>query len=395
MNLFLDKNNLATHDFYFIHNTCVGRTFNFVVMNSANVRAFNNLYQTVIPTNDGIRYSQYHSSLDSTDGNLYGDKLNGGLCNGNHTALTLSEMQALGGEDSGIPTARYLVNPQFVHLADYPYDNLGVKSNSPARDAGVDVQGLVEMWGLDWKDINGVQRDSSPTIGAYEFTNGNGSTFPLSVRILEEKNLVSVPGINPDGMDVNTWWSGRDMFTNVYKFDGQFMVTTTTTPGEGYWMKHIGTNIYNTGDEWPIGGIEIVPNDPISGEAGWNLIGGYENIVSTSDISTTPAGLIYSPVFEYTDGYRVATFLIPGHGYWLKLSGDGQINIPPEPLVIMNKVTPEYFKDDWGKIIITDNTEKSYILYSVKGEVDLNIYELPPIPPPGNFDIRFSFRFHK
>ena len=26
---------------------------------------------------------------------------------------------------------------------------------------------------------------------------------------------------------------------------------TATTPAQGYWMKHIGANTYNTGGEWP------------------------------------------------------------------------------------------------------------------------------------------------
>lgn len=29
-------------------------------------------------------------------------------------------------------------------------------------------------------------------------------------------------------------------------------------------------------------------------------------------------------------------------------------------------------------------------MYSVNGDVDLNLYELPPLPPAGSFDIRFG-----
>ncbi|MFI5238161.1 MAG: T9SS type A sorting domain-containing protein, partial [Ignavibacteriales bacterium] len=50
----------------------------------------------------------------------------------------------------------------------------------------------------------------------------------------------------------------------------------------------------------------------------------------------------------------------------------------------------EYFKKDWGKIIITDATSKSFSLYAVNGEVNLNNYEMPPLPPSGMFDIRYS-----
>ncbi|HEY6626264.1 MAG TPA: T9SS type A sorting domain-containing protein, partial [Ignavibacteriaceae bacterium] len=50
----------------------------------------------------------------------------------------------------------------------------------------------------------------------------------------------------------------------------------------------------------------------------------------------------------------------------------------------------EYFPKNWGRIIISDATGTNYTLYSVQGEVDLSNYDLPPAPPAGMFDIRFS-----
>jgi hypothetical protein len=50
----------------------------------------------------------------------------------------------------------------------------------------------------------------------------------------------------------------------------------------------------------------------------------------------------------------------------------------------------EYIQEDWGKIILTDASGKSYTLYAVKGEVDLDQYEMPPSLPSGMFDIRFG-----
>ena len=60
-------------------------------------------------------------------------------------------------------------------------------------------------------------------------------------------------------------------------------------------MKNLGANTYNTGDEWPAGGILTVFHDPIAGTAGWNLIGGYETNVLTENISTIPSGLQTGP----------------------------------------------------------------------------------------------------
>jgi hypothetical protein len=78
--------------------------------------------------------------------------------------------------------------------------------------------------------------------------------------------------------------------------------------------------------------------------------------------------------------------LDPGYGYWIKLTGPGQIIIPET----LTKDEIEYFPEDWGKIILTDAEGRSYTLYGVKGEPDLDQYELPPTPPTGMFDIRFE-----
>ena len=153
-------------------------------------------------------------------------------------------------------------------------------------------------------------------------------------------------------------------------------------------MKHLGANTYNTGDEWPAGGINIVAHDPIAGATGWNLIGGYETSVLTSGITTTPSGLQTGNVFGYSGGYTPATNLVPGYGYWIKLTAAGSINIPSALFNGPSKVIAA--NDDWGKIIITDNSGKSYTLYSVNGKVNLNDYELPPAPPTGMFDVRFG-----
>jgi hypothetical protein len=232
--------------------------------------------------------------------------------------------------------------------------------------------------------------DHIPIFAEFSFNpQTNPTTFQLAVSIDNGWNMVSVPGVNPVGQEVNTWWSEKDPAANVYKYTGSYQSITVATPGEGYWMKHLGANVYNTGDEWPVGGIEIVAHDPITADVGWNLIGGYENTVATSSLTTTPPGLIAGPIYKYSDGYQVASNLAAGYGYWIKLSGTGVINIPAT-LARRNGEVVEYFKEDWGKIMITDAAGRSYTLYAVNGEVELDQYELPPMPPAGMFDIRFG-----
>jgi len=154
------------------------------------------------------------------------------------------------------------------------------------------------------------------------------TTFQLSVNIVNGWNMVSVPGINPDGMGVDNWWTFRDPSSDVFKYFGGYQIIDVTTPGEGYWMKHSGARTYNTGDEWPAGGIQIVPHDPIAIKAGWNIISVYENPVAAALLTTTPPGLQSGPVYGYTGGYVNAITLYPGQSYWLKSTGDGWLVIP-------------------------------------------------------------------
>jgi len=253
------------------------------------------------------------------------------------------------------------------------------------------VSGTTErLFGISFSDVNtGTGVGENGTI----LRTWNGgiplTTFPLVVAIDNGWNIVSIPGLHPINQNVETWWSGKDPTAQVFKYSSGYQTVATVAPTEGYWVKHLGVNVYNTGDEWPISGIQIVPHDPINAFSGWNLIGGYENTEATNSLTTTPPGLIDGPVYEFSGTYEVADNLIPGYGYWIKLSGDGQINIPD----LESKGSGElakYFREDWGRIILTDNGGRNFTLYAVKGEVNLNQYELPPLPPLGMFDIRFS-----
>jgi len=59
-------------------------------------------------------------------------------------------------------------NPLFVNNVRERYGYV-IASNSPARNAGEDLQAFIESKGLPWTDIEGNPRDSSPDIGAYEY----------------------------------------------------------------------------------------------------------------------------------------------------------------------------------------------------------------------------------
>jgi hypothetical protein len=154
-------------------------------------------------------------------------------------------------------------------------------------------------------------------------------------------------------------------------------------------MLHTGAQTYNTGDEWPAGGIQIVSHNSIPVTAGWNMIGSYENSTSVAGLTTTPPGLITpGTVYGWNGTYFNATNLVPGFGYWILLTGNGVIN--PPTLTKAATTAKQDDKSGWGKITLTDATGKKYTLYAVKGEVNLDHYQMPPLPPTGSFDVRYS-----
>ena len=237
------------------------------------------------------------------------------------------------------------------------------------------------------------QIDIAPTAGLllnfqtpYAIGSSLLSSFQLTVEVQDGWNLVSVPGIHPEGQSVDDWWTERDLSASVFEFTNGYQVVTSVEPGKGYWMKNMGDVTYNTGDEWPVEGIELTPHNPLNAVSGWNLIGGYENIVQTSSLTTIPSGLINSPVYSYSNGYQIVDNLIPGHGYWIKLSANGSIDLSGTSSFKPNN----YFPDDAGRIIFTDSKTRTYTLYAVNKNMDLSFYDLPPKPPAGRFDIRYS-----
>ena len=207
------------------------------------------------------------------------------------------------------------------------------------------------------------------------------STFVLNVPVTLGWNMVSAPGINPAGMGVATWWPRRT--GTVWGFNGtQYVAKTVATPGEGYWMKNTIAETYN----YPA--IQIVPHNPVPVTLGWNLIGGYETSPTVANLKLANpqiTGTVWG--FNGTQ-YVAAVNIVPGYSYWVKVTSAGTITIP-DALAKGGEVV-ELYKEDWGRIVITDAEGRSFTLYAVKGEVDLDQYEMPPMPPEGMFDIRFG-----
>uniref|UniRef100_A0A832G0N0 T9SS type A sorting domain-containing protein n=1 Tax=Ignavibacterium album TaxID=591197 RepID=A0A832G0N0_9BACT len=217
------------------------------------------------------------------------------------------------------------------------------------------------------------------------------TTFQLTVYINNGWNLISIPGLHPVNQNTTTWWSFLDPSAGVFGFNNGYVSVNSLEPGKGYWMKHLGDRIYNTGDEWPSGGILFVSHNPIPVNAGWNIVGGYEYSAPVLGITTNPPGIIQTSFYGYNSisGYQTVNSLTPGSGYWIKFSSAGNMILPS---AAMKYSSSEFNKvnADWVKIIITDNQNKSSTLYLTDDKIDFDFFELPPVPFSDLFDVRFS-----
>ena len=353
----------------------------------------------------------FHFGPENTTSYYYG-RVYVKLASNNNLAFGLSKSSIGGGTLAVYTDSIYSLGTTYLIVASYGFNesaddtvklwvNPALAGNEPTPDL-THAQAVSDAVSLGMFALRqgSASNAANLILGGIRVTDtwlsGSTNTFQLTVLIANGWNMVSVPGINPAGQGVNNWWINHT--GTVYKFvpGSGYSGITTTTPGEGYWMKNNGTQTYNTGDEWPAGGIQLVAHNPINMASGWNMFGGYEDAVNTAALTTTPPGQIVFPIYKFVSGtgYQTATQIVPGYGYWVKVSSACQINVP-DVFAKGNQKQEEFFKNDWGRVLLTDAVGHSYTLYAVKGKngtatVDLNKYELPPLPPEGLFDVRFG-----
>jgi hypothetical protein len=265
-----------------------------------------------------------------------------------------------------------------ITLLLFPFQFLSAQSIVIGNGALINVGEGADICAGDYGNITGNLTGGGTECGIPIDT----LTFFLSVSVTDGWNMVSVPGTNPAGMEVGTWWPHKT--GTVWGFNGvQYVAKTIAVPGDGYWMNNTLAETYS----YPT--LQIVAHNPIPVTLGWNMIGGYETsptVVALKVANPQITGTVWG--FNGTQ-YVTATNIVPGYSYWVRVTTAGSIIIP-EVLAKDNQEVAEYCKEDWGRITVTDAAGISSTLYAVKGEVDLNLYELPPLPPEGSFDIRFS-----
>ena len=178
------------------------------------------------------------------------------------------------------------------------------------------------------------------------------------------------------------------------------------TPGMGYFVKYNATvdKTFNGAyfnliarANYPI---KLYSGTP--GRGGWNAIGGISRVVSTNNIKfdAFDTGEIadtnytrHHGVWAYrpNKGYAEVNSLYPGKGYFIKVDAnahlriDGRVakSIADMPVALPNRVA------GFDKITVADGSQNMANIYAANN-IDINNYQLPPLPPTEMFDVRFS-----
>jgi hypothetical protein len=140
-------------------------------------------------------------------------------------------------------------------------------------------------------------------------------TTTLGMSVTGKWNMVSVPLTIDNYARTSVFPTSM---SNAYRYNYGYFEATTLTNGRGYWLKFAAPqSVTLTG--------LLITVDTIDVVHGWNMIGSISVPVPISTIETIPPGILDTQVYGYDNGYKVPLEIVPGKGYWVKVSASGKV----------------------------------------------------------------------
>ncbi len=159
-------------------------------------------------------------------------------------------------------------------------------------------------------------------------------------------------------------------------------------PGMGYWIKCTGMI-----DSSVLSGPSRLL-DTLNLYQGWNFIGALSSPAFVDSIEKIPAEMALGDFFGYKTSYSVSDVIEPFNAYWVKASRDGKLIMKSsEFTAFWKKDITDRFAQSSCLIIQDGHCNEARLYFSGHnriGNIDIQSLELPPLPPEGIFDVRFS-----
>ena len=220
-------------------------------------------------------------------------------------------------------------------------------------------------------------------------SNGGTGTIPVNMTVgesmetmdiefLSNWNLVGLP-LEVEDADYSTLFP-ESIEGTLYSFNDGYNLETSLTQGAGYWLRFNeegSTTLYGS----PINELSIGLHE------GWNLISGTTHSLNISNIQDQDELIVPGTIYGFTDtGYLNSDILEPGKGYWLRSYEDGEIILTG---LALSRAKPHNFSLKGRANSLTINNTELYFGVEASDRERLS-YSLPPKPPVGAFDIRFT-----
>ncbi|MBS1536741.1 MAG: T9SS type A sorting domain-containing protein [Bacteroidetes bacterium] len=236
-------------------------------------------------------------------------------------------------------------------------------------------------------------RDARITSFLIEYTLPKVVAFPV---INKGWNLLSLP-VLPSDLRATSIYPNAVGGQPFRFYQQSYQNETVLSAGVGYFIKYgqyLDSKIAGT----KINRINSTMN-PVRLTPGWNTIGGLSVPVNVKDIDFDPynTSIPNKPIksvwgYRTDRGYFETSEIVPGLGYWIKVTDDGYLKLTaPTGIKYSDDIDNEKQEiiNNSTKLKISDNAQHSNELYMSKVN-DVTAFELPPVPPFGMFDTRFT-----
>lgn len=206
-----------------------------------------------------------------------------------------------------------------------------------------------------------------------------GTNQIITSIVRQRWNLVSLP-VDAFTKDVQTLYPHAT--SAGYEFtSGGYVTKDTLETGKGYWIKFSAADtIYYNGYIFGVDTIDVGTD--------WNIIGSLSAPIPTSSITTIPEGILQSAFFGYEGGYLPSDSIVPGKGYWVRVSQPGQLILSQTARAAAKQVSLNL--NDLPRLSFKDASGNRQALYVGKPGSDPGMLHLPPKAPIGGMDVRYA-----
>ena len=199
----------------------------------------------------------------------------------------------------------------------------------------------------------------------------------LSISHIDDWNMVGLPVIMANSNFQSVF--PTSITGSSYGYNGEYTQEEELELGRGYWLRFSDSGSTDiTGTSMNELEVEISED--------WNIISGHSQVINIDEDIDDPLDILIAGTFYEFNGNYVATpLMIPGKGYWVRSSGEGVITFSSSVRLTKSR----HFQPQENLNTITLKHGDLYFGNDVEVKNPLG-YSLPPKPPTGAKDIRFS-----